>query len=259
MKSPESKALPYTVVVLICAIVISVILSTATAMVAGTAMLGSAAMNANNSSGDVQFDKDSALGKLQDISKKLEDSAKKGEAAAKSGDPNAQAAAAVEGLGALFGGGKHVDPIGIEQLKPLVPETLVGLPKTASRAEKTGFASLMVSKAEATYSDGAGKRVTLDISDTGGVSGIMALAGWANVQGEQEDDNGSERTQRIDGRLTHEKASKRGGTNEYAVVIADRFVVSLKGDGVDLAALKTAAGTIDIAKLESLKDVGVTK
>ena len=258
MKSPENKALPYTVVVLICAIVISIVLSAATAMVAGAGVYGRAATTAS-SSGDVQFDKDSPLGKLQDISKKMEDSARKGEAAAKSGDANAQAAAAVEGLGALFGGGKRVDPISIEQLKPLVPDTLAGLPKTASSAEKTGFASLMVSKAEATYSDGAGKRVTLDISDTGGVSGIMALAGWASVQGEREDDTGSERTQRIDGRLTHEKTSKNGGTNEYAIVIADRFVVSLTARGVDVATLKTAVSGMDIAKLESMKDAGVTK
>ncbi len=258
MKSPQDKALPYTVVVLICAIVISIVLAAATAMVAGAGMLGGASSTAS-SGGDVQFDKDSALGKLQDISKKMEESAKKGEAAAKSGDPNAQAAAAIEGLGALLGGGKRVDPVGIDRLKPLVPETLAGLPKTSSNAEKTGFANLMVSKAEATYSDGAGKRVVLDISDTGGVSGIMALAGWASVEGEREDDTGSERTQRINGRLTHEKTSKNGGTNEFALVIAERFVVSAKGTGVAVAALKAAVGGLDLAKLESMKDVGVTK
>lgn len=258
MKSPQDKALPYTVVVLICAVVISIVLAAATAMVAGAGMLGGASSTAS-SGDDVQFDKDSALGKLQDISKKMEESAKKGEAAAKSGDPNAQAAAAIEGLGALLGGGKRVDPVGIDRLKPLVPETLAGLPKTASNAEKTGFANLMVSKAEATYSDGAGKRLVLDISDTGGVSGIMALAGWASVEGEREDDTGSERTQRINGRLTHEKTSNNGGTNEFAVVIAERFVVSAKGTGVGVAALKAAIGGLDLAKLESMKDVGVSK
>jgi len=33
------------------------------------------------------------------------------------------AAAAMAGLGAILGGGKKVDPIGIEQLKPLLPES----------------------------------------------------------------------------------------------------------------------------------------
>jgi hypothetical protein len=69
------------------------------------------------------------------------------DAAGKSGDPNAQATAALEGLGTLLGGGKHIEPIGIYQLKRFVPETFAGLPKKTSNAEKTGIASLMISKA----------------------------------------------------------------------------------------------------------------
>ncbi len=90
--------------------------------------------------------------------RRREESNKKVDAAGKAGDPNAQAAAAIEGLGALLGGGKRVDPVSIELLKPLVPETFVGLAKKSYSAEKTGFASLMVSKAEARYSDDAGSR-----------------------------------------------------------------------------------------------------
>lgn len=258
MKSPPDKAIPYTAVVVVCAIVLSFVITAIGGLAIGAGMAGRSA--AFGGGAETQFDKNSPMGKLQDLGKKLEESNKKMEAAGKAGDPNAQAAAAVEGLGALLGGGKHVDPIGIEELKPLVPDTFAGLPKTASRAEKTGFAGLMVSKAEATYSDDAGHRVRLEISDTGGVSGIMALAGWAGVEGEQEDDNGSERTHRVNGRLTHEKTSKSGGTNEFAVVLGDRFVVSAKGDGgVDLAALKSAVSGLDLPKLESMKDAGVTK
>ena len=53
--------------------------------------------------------------------------------------------------------------------------------------------------------------------------------------------------------MTHEKSSKTGGTNEYAVVLGDRFVVSAKGDGVDVNALKAAVSSLDLAKLESMK------
>jgi MFS family permease len=260
MKSPPDKALPYTVVVLICAIVLSVVITLISGMVIGTAALGSHALSsANQGSGDVQFDKDSTLGKLQEIAKKAEESSKKIDAAGKANDPNAQAAAAVEGLGALLGGGKRVDPVGIEVLQPLVPESFGGLPRRSSKAEKSGFAGFNVSKAEAEYGDGADKSVSLEISDTGGVSGLMALAGWAGVEGVKEDDEGSERTQKVNGRLTHEKSSKTGGTNEYAVVLADRFVVGAKGRGVDVAALKAAVSALDLAKLESMKDAGVTK
>lgn len=257
MKSPQDKTLPYALVVIVCAIVVSVAAALVGGLFIGTAAMG--ALSSASDSSEVQFDKNSPMGKLQEIAKAAEESNKKMEAAGKAGDPNAQAAAAIEGLGALLGGGKRVDPIAIEELKPLVPETFVGLARKSYSAEKTGFAGLMVSKAEARYADDEGKSVELDISDTGGVSGLMAFAGWAGVEGVKEDDSGSERTYKVDGRLTHEKTSKTGGSNEYAVVLADRFVVTAKGRGVGLETLKAAVGSLDLAKLESMKAAGTNR
>jgi hypothetical protein len=262
MKCPDDKAAGYTAVVVVCAIVLSIVISGIGTAVVGGGMIGSGALSGAVSpgqSGDVQFDKNSTMGKLQEFGRQMEESNKKMEAAGKTGDPNAQAAAAMEGLGAMLSGGKHVDPIAIDQLKPFVPETFAGLPKKTSSAERTGIASLMISKAEATYSDDAQKRVTLQISDTGGASGLLGMASWASLQEEKEDDNGSERTSKVDGRLVHEKASKRGGTNEFSLVLGDRFVVSASGVGVELKDLKAAVASLDLAKLESMKGVGVTK
>ena len=224
-------------------------------------MMGAGALRgaATPPGAEVQFDRDTPMGKLQELGNKLEESGRKMEAAEKSGDQNAQVAAAFEGLGTLFGGGKRVDPIATDQLKVFVPESFAGLPRTASSAEKTGIAGLMVSKAEARYGDGSGKRVTLDISDTGGVSGLMGLASWAGVEGEKEDERASEKTQRVGGRLVHERTSKTGGTNEFAMVLGDRFVVSAKSDDVGINELKAAVSRLDLAKLESMKDAGVQK
>jgi hypothetical protein len=260
MKCPEDKAIPYTAVVIICAIVLSVVITGVSAMVAGAGMIGAGALGAAAGSGsDVQFDKNSAMGKLQDLGDKLDQSTKKMEAAQKSGDQKAEVAAAFEGLGTLLGGGKRVDPIAIDQLKTFVPERFAGFSKTASNAEKTGMGGLMVSKAEATYGDGAAKSVTLEISDTGGVSGLMALAGWVGVEGEKEDDSGSEKTQNVGGRLVHERTSKNGGSNEFGLVLGDRFVVSAKSSDVSVSDLKAAVSSLDLAKLEAMKDVGVKK
>jgi len=263
MKCPSDKAAGYTVVVVVCAIVLSFVISAVGATFVGAGVVGAGVLrgtaSAGNNSGEVQFDKDSTLGRLQQLGKSMEENNKKIEDAAKRGDTNAQATAALEGLGALFSGGKHVDPIALDQLKPFVPETFAGLPKKSSKAEKTGIASLMVSKAEATYGDDAGKQVTLEISDTGGASGLMGLASWAGIQEEKEDDNGSERTQKVGGRLVHEKSSKRGGSNEFSIVLGERFVVSASSAGVGLNELKTALTSLDLGKLESMKDVGVTK
>jgi len=271
MKCPPERAAGYTVVVVVCAIVLSIVITLTGGAIAGIGMIGSGALTSaalggvagsaasgtrSGSSSEVQFDKDSALGKLQDLGKKLEESGKKIDAAEKSGDQNAQAAAALEGLGALLGGGKRVDPISIEQLKPFVPETFAGLAKKSSNSERTGLPGLMVSKSEATYGDDS-RRATLEISDTGGVSGLVGLAGWVGVQNEQEDENGAERTRKVDGRLVHEKTSKRGGANEFGVVLGDRFVVSATGNGVDLNDLRAAVMRLDLGKLESMKNVGV--
>ena len=114
--------------------------------------------------------------------------------------------------------------------------------KKSSNAEKNGIAGLMVSKAEATYGDDGQKRVTLEVSDTGGVSGLMGLATWVGVQGEKDDDSGTERTQKVNGRLVHERTSKCGGDNEFGIVLGERFMVSAKGT-VDLNTLKAAVQT----------------
>jgi Yip1 domain len=271
MKSAEDQSLAYTAVVVVCAIVLSVVITAVGGVVVGAGVIGSGALagtgypqrnagaGGGSSASEVQFDKNSAMGKLQELGKKLDASTKKMEVAEKKGDPDAQVAAGMEALGTILGGGRRVEPVAIEQLKGFVPEMFAGLARTGSNAQKTGFGGLMVSKAEATYGDGAQKSVTLEVSDSGGASGLVGLAGWAGMQEEKEDQYGSERTEKVNGRLTHQKISKTGGTNEFAVVLGDRFVVSAKGRGVDFPELKAAVASLELGKLESMKDLGVQK
>jgi hypothetical protein len=276
MKCPEDKSLGYTVVVVVCAVVLSVIVTVTGGLIVGVGAVGATALTGavarpgvgfglgpglgrktTAAEPDVQFDKNSLMGKLQDFSKKMEASTRKMEEAEKSGDTGAQVSAAMSTLGTLLGGGAHVDPVGVELLKPFVPDTFAGLPKRSSRAEKTGFASLMISKAEATYGEAA-RTVTLSVTDSGGASGLTTLAGWVGVQQDQEDDSGSERIRKVNGRLVHEKVSNSGrGSSEFAIVLGDRFVVSASGYGVGLDELKAAVSSIGLGKLESMKDVGV--
>jgi hypothetical protein len=263
MQCPDDKALPYTAVVVVCAVVLAFVTSAVGVAVAGAGMMTSAALSgagarvASRASGDsVRFDKNSPLGKLQALGDTLDASNKKVEAAQRAGDQQAAATAAMEGFATLLGGGRRVDPISIDQLKPFVPDRFAGLARRSLNTEKSGVAALMVSKARAAYGDGGEKRVTLEISDSGSASGLMSLASWAALREEREDDNGSERTHKVDGRLVHEKVSRSGAT-EFSIVLGDRFVVAAHGTGVTLPELKSAVDALDLRGLESLKDAGV--
>jgi len=262
MKNPEDKAIGYTAVVVIATIVVSIIIGVIAAAIGGMTgaargMLGGD-LGSSSRSASVSIDPKSDLGKLEAWGKKMEEAGKKMEAAQKSGNQDEAGKAAAAMLGTVLGGGKTVEPVDIEKLKPFVPETFAGLAKKSSRAEKAGAMGIMVSKAEARYGDDAGKRVELEVSDVGGAGGMLAFAGWAMVQGEKQDEYGSEKTGKVDGRLVHEKVRK-DGRNEYNVVLGERFVVTAKGNGVDINTLKTAVAGLNLGQLEAMKDVGVQK
>jgi uncharacterized membrane protein len=258
MKVPQEKAIGYTAVVVVCAIVLSIVVGSISSLIIAPVAM-SRLGTASSSSADPTFAPDSPMGKLEALGRKMEESGAKMEQAQKRGDTAAETAAAFEGLGTLLGGGKRVDPVSIDQLKPLVPDQFAGLPRQSSNAERNGVAGIMVAKAEASYGDGAGHSATLEITDSGGATGLLGLASWSALQSERDNDEVSERTERVGGRLVHQKMSKTGGTHEYNVVIGERFIVTATGHGMEFDALRSAVAALDLQKLEAMKGVGVAK
>jgi hypothetical protein len=252
MGAPQEKAAGYTVVVVIVGIVVGIVLAFVVGLVTAPFMMAAGGYTAGASSPSVTFDKDSPMGKLDDFSKKMEAAGKQMEAAQKSGDAGKQAEAALAALGTAMSGGKGVEPVTLDKLTPFVPEKFAGLARTDMRTERSGVAGLMVAKAEATYGSGD-KNVELEVMDTGGAAGLMGLATWAGMQGEREDGNRRESTRKEGNRLIHEEVDKQGGTNKYTVVVADRFLVSAEGNGVDIGALKSGVNAVDLGGLERLK------
>jgi hypothetical protein len=255
MKNPEDKTVLYTVVVIIVAIVVFIIIGFIATLITAGGMAGAGAfsgMGAPSSSSTVTYDKDSPMGKLDAFSKKMDEASKRMEAAQKSGDQSKQAAAAMGVLGAALSGGKAVEPVQLDVLKPFVPEQFAGLPRSDLRTERSGVAGMMVAKAEGVYSDGGGKRVNLEVVDTGGMAGLMGMATWLGVQGEREDSNRRESTRREGSRTIHEEVNKHGGSNKFTVVLNDRFVVSAAGSA-DIDTLKSGVASLELGKLESIK------
>lgn len=247
MRPAPDKAAGYTAVVVVVAIVIGFIAS----MIVGAVASVGAMSRAGAGAPAVTYEKDSAMGKMDEFAKKMEAASKKMEEAQKSGDPKKEMEAAMAALGTAMSGGKGVEPVQLDALKPFVPEKFAGLPRTSQNMDRSGVAGMMAAKIEAEYADQGGKRVNLEVTDTGGAAGLMGLAAFA--VGERENDERIERTRKEGTRMTHEEVSKKGGQNQYTVVLADRFVVNAEGEGVDINALKSAVNSLDLRKLESLK------
>jgi Yip1-like protein len=250
MKAPQEKAAGYTAVVIIAAIVIGFIVATIGGLITAPAMIGAGALS-HRTAPAVTFDKNSSMAKLEEFGKKMEAANKKMEEAQKSGDPNKQMEAAMGAMGTVLSGGKGVEPVQIDALKPFVPEKFAGLPRADMRTERSGVAGLMVAKAEGDYREGD-KHVRLEVTDTGGAAGLMGMASWLGVQGEKEDANRREVTRSEGGRMIHERVDKHGGSNEFTIVLGSRFVVTTQGNA-DIGTLKTAVASLDLGKLEALK------
>jgi hypothetical protein len=252
MKNNEDKSVGYTALIIFAAIVLSLFINMSVSLIAKMGVIPEELKSSSISNPKAEFDADSPLGKLQDFSQKMEGLNEKMTAAQKQGDQNQQIAVAMESLGTLLGGGKKVEALDIDQLKTFLPDTFAKLPKKSNAAEKSGAMGIAVSKASAVYVDDSGKKVTLEISDMGGVSGLLGLASWVNVQGEQEDEFGSEKTYQSNGRMLHEKSTKNGD-NEFSLVIAQRFMLSAKAHGVETAALKEGIMGMNLDQLEALQ------
>lgn len=131
-------------------------------------------------------------------------------------------------------------------LKDALPETLVGLKRTSHTGQKTGFANIQISTAQADYSEGE-KQINVTITDTGGMGMAMAgLAAWANMEMDSETDTGFERTTTIDGKKAFEKFDKTSGYGEVTVIDDNRFIIAVNGQNVSMDDLRDAVKKIDI-------------
>ena len=259
-KCPQDRAGGYAAVTIILGFLLALILGVVLASITGIsgAMAGAMSGGFQSSSTYTPDKTGGALGALAAIGQRAQEAGKKMDAAEKSGDKNAQAAAAGQMLGAVLGGGSQVEALAPDALKPFLPDTLAGLPRASFSVQKQSPIGVQVSIAEASYHNASGgPSYDLTVTDMGGAKGLMALAGFANVEEEKQSDHGYEKTYHQNGQLVNEKWNN-SGNGEYTVVLGDRFVVAVKASGVaNVDALKAALGGVNLAGLEALKTQGV--
>ena len=82
----------------------------------------------------------------------------------------------------------------------------------------------------------------------------MGLADALGKTTNVESDSGFERDTSMSGRRVREKYDRQAKHGELSVILATRFEVDVAGDGFDITALERALGSVDLPRLESLKD-----
>ena len=262
MKCPQARAVGYTAVTILVAIVVGFVLSLAVNSVArygygfGGPPVSFSAPGPSDGTGT--FASGSAGDRLQAWAKNVENASKQIDSAQKSGDTNAQANAVGQMLGAALGSGGKVESLAPERIKPFVPDSLGGLKRTQLTSERNAAMGMQISKATAVYSDGASHNLNLEITDTGALKGLVGFAsGWAGVEQDKETDAGYEKIYKSGGQLVHEKWDNQSHYGEYGVIVGDRFSVTVAGNAANIDDLRRAVGNVNLAGLAALKNEGV--
>jgi Yip1 domain len=278
MRNPKEKSVGYTVVLVICAIVLSALVTMLSACaVAGLGFIGLGGMGAlsrhhGGMSESVTSSADTAgvlanifggksdadRERVSDAMKTLDKLGEQQKQADKGGDASdpavaaANAAAAMNAVGQIMAGGKDVQPVDFHELKAMLPASLPGMQRNEASGQSGEAMGMKGSSATARYSDGANASIHIEIADLGSLSGLAAMAGKFDPNMEKETDTGYERTKRVDGQLVHERYDRRAKSGEVGVLIANRFSVTVDGSGVDAAALTAALKQIDLSSLAAI-------
>ena len=257
MRCPADKAGAYTAVVIVCGIVAGIVIGAVAALftpgMGGPAGVGTgAATPAGNvtikgpDGTNVTID----AGGMAEMAKRMEEAGKRMESAQKSGDTAAAGKAMGEMMGAMTGG--STAPIPAADLKTMLPESIGDMRRTGFEASGGQAMGIAGSSAKGSYANGE-RRLELSITDTGGLAGLAAVAGWANMTMDKETDGKVEKVYKDGARTVHEEYRKDGSHGEVTVILANGVIVEADGSRVDVETLRKVIAGIDLGRIEAMK------
>ncbi len=156
--------------------------------------------------------------------------------------------------------GKKIEAVDFRKLKELLPDTISGAKRTDASGERQNAMGMDISKAQGRYEteseDGSGPSFSVEITDVGNASGIMAqaYAPWSVMQFDRETDNGYEKTIKYEGFPGHERYDTEGRSGSFDVFVAKRFLVHVEGDEATSAQIRAGLDALDLGKLAALAD-----
>ena len=159
-------------------------------------------------------------------------------------------------LGGALGGNKRFTPVDFRSLGEVLPASVNGLPRGSVEGANKQAMGVHASSASAHYGGTGPGSIEVKIADVSGVSGLLGLAENLDQTTDAQTADGFERDVSLGGRKMHEKFTNAGKHGELSVIVAKRFTVELEGNGVDMATLEQAMSQVDLARLESMRNVG---
>ncbi|MCT2400671.1 Yip1 family protein [Novosphingobium mangrovi (ex Huang et al. 2023)] len=228
MKVPGDKALGYTAVTVLCAIVLGIIASTITASVAGI-FAGPALFSSSSSSGGTKgsgtitvpgvgsIDTD----KIEQMNKQIEDAASGKTKAVSAGD-----------------------------LKGLLPESIGSYTRTSL---ETVGAGAVGTSAQARYTAGD-KSFNLRIADLHGLGAIAGMGAAMGIEQSKEDADSYERTGTVDGQMQSEAWNTTTERGKFGRMVNNRFLIEAEGSANSIDELKSAVARIAPGDLDNLAD-----
>ncbi len=273
MRSPEDKSVGYTVVIIVCAIVVNLVIGALTGLVSGVAGLGAAGLATQTISrsgsdtdaaavlsgifgGKTDADKarmKDAMATLEMVGKQVEQTQKGAPAGgAAAGDPDV--AAALTAVGTMLAGGRNVTLVDVDVLRETLPEILPGgMTRTALSAQSGGAAGIKVASVTGQYAAEGRGTVSIEIVDLGAMAGLANLAARFDPNVSKVNNDGYERTKvNSDGQVEHMKYDQRARSGQLDVVVANRFLVTARGNGVGDEMLYYGAAGVDQARLVAM-------
>ena len=232
MRAPPDKAIGYTIVTILAALVLSVVVGAITARVGG--MLTPAAPIVVDATGAATLSVPPRA--TLDLSQ-LGAAARQAE----------RSAADMK----ITDNGTVVPAVSPSVLQAMLPAMLGGYRRTAIESAGADVGGLGGTHAEARYEKGDSS-IRLGLTDMAAAGALAALGGGIAVQANRETADGYENTRTIGGRVVSEKWDRLSREGSYSELVANRFMVSAEGRVGDISELKRAAATIPADRLEAL-------
>lgn len=144
-------------------------------------------------------------------------------------------------------------PLTNDELKTLIPESLSGLKRMSFNV---GSGQMMgMNTAEADYSDDQNKSIDLTVMDGAGEAGSSVVGIYMmtlSVDREEQTESGYSKTAKINGHRANVTENKGDDwvESEISTLVADRYLITLKGTGVALGELEKAFNELPLNKLK---------